>query len=68
MWKRSVSEQMKEEVRNRTDWMWSVCLSCVWLCGEGWVGGIGQPVNSEGKIDSKPDVKWNLSLGHIRCD
>lgn len=46
-----------------------VCVCCECGCVvKGGAGGIGQPVNSEGKIDSKPDVKWNLSLGHIRCD
>lgn len=48
-----------------------VCVCCACGCvvnGGGGAGGIGQPVNSAGKIDSKPDVKWNLSLGHIRCD
>lgn len=63
VWKRNVSAQVKVELRNGTDWMWTVC-ECVffffffpvclrmWLCGEGW------PVSSEGKIDSKPDEKW----------
>lgn len=65
---REWANESRAEEWNRLDvdcvWMWgffTVCLS-VWLCVEGWLA------NSEGKIDSKPDVKWNLSLGHIRCD
>lgn len=41
-------------------------VESVWLQG---AGEIGYLVNSgKGKINSKPDVKWNLSLRHIRCN
>lgn len=48
--------------------MWSACVfSCVSVCPLAWMQVVS-PVNSgEGRIDSKPDVKCNLSLGHVGC-
>ena len=48
VWKRSVSGQMKVELRNGTDWMLTVCecgvfsflLLCVWVCGCVAKGGL----------------------------